>query len=98
MVYSIYDTATFKHADSDFDGDIVLSTDNKYFLKGVYKNQNMITYEKGAAPSQKINISNFGKTDIRGLGTGVGGFSNIATIFYAMKGLFNKENQKDQNH
>ena len=96
MVYSIYDTATFKHADSDFDGDIVLSTDNKYFLKGVYKNQNMITYEKGAAPSQKINISNFGKTDIRGLGTGVGGFSNIATIFYAMKGLFNKENQKDQ--
>ena len=28
VIYSIYDIATVKHADSDFDGDIVCSTNN----------------------------------------------------------------------
>lgn len=35
-------------------------------------------------------------TDIRGLGTAVGGFSNCATVMYAMKGIFKKESQKEQ--
>ena len=77
-------------------GDIVLSTDNEIFIKGCCKNQNMITYEKGAAPTQKINLENSVKTDLRGLGTGVGGFSNLATIMYAMIAQFDPETQKEQ--
>ena len=77
-------------------GDIVLSTDNEIFIKGSYKDQSMITYEKGSAPTQKINLSNSVKTDIRGLGTGVGGFSNLATIMYAMIDQFDKEKGAEQ--
>ena len=36
IIYSIYDISTVKHADSDFDGDIVCSTDNPYEGRGSY--------------------------------------------------------------
>lgn len=96
LVYSIYDTATFKHSDSDFDGDIALSTDNKYFLKGAYRDQNIITYEKGIAVKEKISVQNFIKKDLMGFGTAVGSLSNTATIIYAMIGIFNKPEQEEQ--
>ena len=96
IIYSIYDTATLRHSDSDFDGDVVMSTDNEIFIKGAQKWHNVITYEKGAAPVQKICLKNSIATDLRGLGTGVGGFSNCATIMHAMKGIFQKDSQKEQ--
>lgn len=53
-------------------------------------------YDKPMAPSHKITHSNFVKTDIRGFGTGVGGFSNCATIIETMKALFAKPEQEPQ--
>ena len=73
-----------------------MSTDNEIFIKGAQKWHNVITYEKGAAPVQKICLKNSIATDLRGLGTGVGGFSNCATIMHAMKGIFQKDSQKEQ--
>lgn len=96
IIYSIYDTSTLRHSDSDFDGDVVMSTDNEIFIKGAQKWHNVITYEKGAVPVQKICLKNSIATDLRGLGTGVGGFSNCATIMHAMKGIFQKDSQKEQ--
>lgn len=96
IIYSIYDTSTARHSDSDFDGDIVLTTDNKYFINGSHKEQNIITYEKGMAVKEKINKNNFIEKDLMGFGTAVGSFSNTATILYAMIGGFVGENQKKQ--
>ena len=96
IIYSIYDTSTLRHSDSDFDGDVAMSTENEVFIKGAQKWHNVITYEKGAAPVQKICLKNSIATDLRGLGTGVGGFSNCATIMHAMKGIFQKDSQKEQ--
>ena len=96
MVYSIYDTATFRHSDSDWDGDICLSTDNKYFIKGAHKEQSIITYEKGIARKEEISQKNFVKKDLMGFGTAVGSLSNTATIIYAMIGIFNKPEQEPQ--
>lgn len=73
-----------------------MSTDNEVFIKGAQKWHNVITYEKGAVPVQKICLKNSIATDLRGLGTGVGGFSNCATIMHAMKGIFQKDSQKEQ--
>lgn len=70
------------------DGDIVLSTDNKYFINGAHKDQSIITYEKGIAKKEKISSQNFVKKDLMGFGTAVGSFSNTATILYAMIGIF----------
>ena len=96
VIFNIYDTSVYRAEDADFDGDIILTTDNEVFIKGSNKNQNTITYEKGAAPTQKINLNNSVKTDLRGLGTGVGGFSNLATTMYAMIEQFDPEKQADQ--
>lgn len=96
LVYSIYDVATFKHSDSDFDGDIALSSDNEYFLKGAHRGENIITYEKGIARKEEISTRNFVKKDLMGFGTAVGSLSNTATIIYAMAGIFNKPEQEPQ--
>lgn len=87
-IFSIYDTATARMEDSDFDGDIVCVTDNKYFIKGSHKEQPIITYEKGLAKPAKMTIQNITNTVIKGFGSGVGGFSNAATCLYAMAGIY----------
>ena len=78
-------------------GDIVLSTDNEYFIKGSNKHQNIVTYEKGLARPAKMTTSNITATVLKGFGTGVGGFSNCATILYAMAAIFKGPEQKEQH-
>ena len=96
IIFSTHDTGTFRAEDADFDGDIVLSTDNEYFIKGAHKDHNIITYEKGLAVPAKMTIPNITQTVSKGFGTGVGGFSNTATILYSMAALFDKPGHEDQ--
>ncbi len=96
IILSIYDTATLRLSDADFDGDLVMTTDNEYFIKGSHKDQNVITYEKGIAKKEKISKKNFVKKDMMGFGTAVGSFSNTATILYSMIGIFTKPEQEEQ--
>lgn len=96
IIYSTYDTSCARHSDSDYDGDIVLSTDNEYFIKGSHKDHSIITYEKGLAKTQKMTINNITKCVSKGFGTGVGGFSNTATILYAMAAIFDDDEHRDQ--
>lgn len=96
IIYNTYDTSCARHSDSDYDGDIVLTTDNKYFLKGSHKDHNVITYEKGIAKSEKMTVSNITRTVKKGFGTGVGGFSNTATCLYAMAAIFDRPGREDQ--
>lgn len=96
IIYNIYDTSCFRHEDSDYDGDIVLTTDNEQFIKGSHKEHNIITYEKGLATPAKMTISNITATVMKGFGSGVGGFSNTATILYAMSAIFDKPGYEDQ--
>lgn len=95
VIYSIYDVATIKHSDSDWDGDLCFSTDNPVFIRCAQTQYHPITYDKGAPPIQKNTMANRVKTDLRGFGTGVGGFSNCTTIIEAMKAIFKKETQSD---
>lgn len=97
IIYSIYDLATLRASDSDFDGDLSLSTDNGVFLRGSMKDcTNPITYEKQSAPTHKICHKNFVETDIRGFGTKVGTYSNYSTIIEAMRPLFQRPDQTRQ--
>lgn len=95
VIFSIYDVATLLASDSDFDGDLCMSTDNPVFLRCAQTGNCPITYDKGAPPIQKNTMSNRIKTDLRGFGTGVGGFSNCTTIIEAMKAIFDPETQGD---
>lgn len=96
IIYSIYDIATVKHADSDFDGDIVCSTNNKYFLKGAMREEIPITYEKEMVPTQRVTLPNFIRCDVKGLDTKVGQITNYSTSMIAMLPLFKGEGQQEQ--
>lgn len=96
IIYSVYDIATVKHADSDFDGDIVCSTNNQYFLKGAMRDEIPITYEKEVVPTQRVTLPNFIRCDVKGLDTKVGQITNYSTSMIAMLPLFKGENQQDQ--
>lgn len=65
-------------------------------MKGAQKHLNVILYDKEQVPVQTVNHNNIIATDIRGLGTGVGGFSNCATVIETMKAIFNKDTHKEQ--
>lgn len=97
FIYNSYDTSCYRHEDSDYDGDICLVTDNPFFIKGSHKDHNIITYEKGLATPSKMTIPNITATVKKGLGSGVGGFSNTATILYAMAPIFDKPGHEDQH-
>lgn len=97
MIYSVYDISTMLHADGDFDGDIVFSTDNKYFIKGVQRNELPIIYDKESVPLQKITLPNQIRCDLRGLDTKVGQITNYSTSMVAMLPLFEKEEYKEQH-
>lgn len=97
IIFSTYDSATARMEDSDFDGDIVLTTDNKYFIKGSHKDHNIITYEKGNYTPSVISIANVTKAVSKGFGTAVGSFSNTATCLYAMAAMFDNPKHKEQH-
>lgn len=96
IVYNTYDTSCFRHEDSDFDGDIVLTTDNPYFIKGSHKDHPIITYDKGSYPPSDLTLKNIISAVCKGFGSGVGGFSNTATILYSMQALFDRPGHEDQ--
>ena len=96
MIYSIYDISVMKFADSDFDGDIVFSTDNPYFIKGARREELPIIYDKQAVPTQKITLANQVRCDVRGLDTKVGQITNYSTSMIAMLPLFKNEKQNEQ--
>ena len=96
IIYNIYDISVVKHADSDFDGDICMATDNPYFLKGAKREELPIMYDKEVVPTQKITLPNQVRCDIKGLDTKVGQITNYSTSMLAMLPLFKGEKQQDQ--
>lgn len=96
IIYNIYDISVVKHADSDFDGDICMSTNNPYFLKGAKREELPIMYDKEAVPTQKITLPNQMRCDVKGLDTKVGQITNYSTSMLAMLPLFKGEKQTEQ--
>ena len=96
IIYSIYDISVVKHADSDFDGDICMSTNNEYFLKGAKREELPIMYDKEIIPTQKITLPNQVRCDIKGLDTKVGQITNYSTSMLAMLPLFKNDKQREQ--
>jgi hypothetical protein len=82
-VFNVRDSSTGRYSDSDFDGDVLLSTDSPEVIAGAHPAMPIVTYAKGAAPSEAPSPEASARTDLRGLGTGVGGFSNLSTVIYA---------------
>jgi hypothetical protein len=74
-----------RYADADFDGDILMSTDNEYFIKGVHRDLLPITYEKKSAPKENINFESCTRADLSSFDTKIGVITNYSTSLYALE-------------
>jgi hypothetical protein len=97
IIYSIYDTSTIRHSDSDFDGDIVYSTDNLQLILGSFSQNNPIIYNKEKAPAKPITYENIVECDLNGFDTLVGQITNNSTSMNAMLPLFPKDKYPEQH-
>lgn len=96
IIYNVWGVDTIRHSDSDWDYDIVFTTDNEIMLNGIVKDQNVITYDKESAPEQRLNNTNLMKTDLRSFDSKVGTITNYSTTFITMLANF-KEGSDEYN-
>src|SRR5690606_32679790 len=72
IIYNVWGVDTIRHSDSDWDGDIVFTTDNEVVLNSIIPNLNAITYDKASAKSQRLNGTNILATDLRSFNSKIG--------------------------
>lgn len=100
IIYSLHDLSVIRHSDSDFDGDIVLTTDSEVLIENAWDVM-PTTYDKGAdklkhedepvkeeKPEKRYTIKNAVQADKQGFGNKVGVYSNLSTSLFAMMPLF----------
>ena len=83
IIYNIFGLDTMLQADSDFDGDLTMTTDNSVVLKGAYGGL-PITYDKGVAPKSVIRESELYLADIKSFDSPIGIITNTSTTMDAM--------------
>lgn len=83
IVYNVWGCDCIIHADSDFDGDIVATTDNPVFLRCRYDNL-PITYTKSTVNKEFIKEEELYLADIQSFNSEIGSITNISTSFYEL--------------
>lgn len=94
IIYNIWDLSTIIHSDSDYDGDIVFSTDNNIIINNIVKDIIPITYQKESAPNKKITKTNIYKADMAAFNSQVGIITNYSTSFFAMLAKYEKDSKE----
>lgn len=91
IIYNVWGTDCMLHADSDFDGDIVLTTNNPVFLRCKHYdelNNLPITYAKKTVPKKQIKESELWKADLKSFDTKIGQVTNYSTSMYDLINRF----------
>ena len=71
-----------------FDGDIILTTDNKNLIEAIIPDLPIITYEKQKAKDQRINFDTLANMDVKSFNSPIGGITNLASNLFALKDNF----------
>lgn len=90
IIYPTIGLDTIKHADSDFDLDIVFTTSEPVFLRCAYKDMLPITYEKKTAPTIILTENDLFEADLLSFNNEIGIITNYSTEMYAMLLQFHK--------
>jgi hypothetical protein len=93
IVYNVWGLDTAIAADSDFDGDIVFSTDNKIIVENSYGG-NPITYEKHPTEKKIIKEKNLYKADLKSFDSKIGYITNCSTTLYCMLSQYSKDSKE----
>lgn len=95
IVYNVWGCDCMIHADSDFDGDIVASTDNEVFLRCRYDNL-PITYSKSTVEKEFIKEEELYQADIQSFNSTIGQITNISTSFYELLSKFEDRSEYER--
>lgn len=95
-IYSIWDTTIISQSDADFDGDLILTSDNEVLINSIDQSLPIITYEKTKAKEHKLNFSSFANWDCMSFDSPIGGITNLASNLYALRCNF-EEGTKERN-
>lgn len=83
IIYNVHGLDCMLQADSDYDGDIVMTTDNPYLIKNAYGGL-PITYSKNPTPKKEIVEDELFEYDLNSFDTRIGFITNCSTTLYAM--------------
>ena len=85
IVYNVFGNDCMLHADSDYDGDIVFTTDDETFLKCKFYdefNSLPITYDKQTVAKKIVKEKHLYRADLKSFDTKIGQITNYSTSFY----------------
>jgi len=83
IVYNVHGNDCMIHADSDFDSDLVMTTDQQEFIDGAQGGL-PITYSKNKIPKEIIDESKLWEFDSKAFNTRIGFITNCSTTLYSM--------------
>lgn len=95
IVYNVWGCDCIIHADSDFDGDIVATTDNPVFLRCRYDNL-PITYTKSTVNKEFIKEEELYLADIQSFNSEIGSITNISTSFYELLSKYENNPESEE--
>ena len=90
-ITNVWDMMAIRCSDSDYDGDILLVSDNKYLVEAVNDNLSPITYQKKKAKEQRLNFNNFATMDTKSFNSKIGQITNLASTLISMLSDFPKD-------
>jgi hypothetical protein len=89
IVYNVHGNDVMIQADADFDGDLVMTTDQPEFLSGA-RGGLPVTYTKNKVGKKNIVESELYQPDMLAFNSRVGYITNCSTTMYAMLPLYHK--------
>jgi hypothetical protein len=93
IVYNVHGNDVMIQADADFDGDLVMTTDQPEFLDGA-RGGLPVTYTKNKVGKKNIVESELYQPDMLSFNSRVGYITNCSTTMYAMLPLYHKESSE----
>lgn len=90
VVYNVWGVDCLLEAGADYDFDIVATTDNKYFIKGILGTDIPVTYEAHKPKKQKIERDGLVKIAGVGFSPEIGLLTNHSTTFHDMQSKYKK--------
>jgi hypothetical protein len=95
IVYNVWGKDCMLHADADFDGDIVFTSNNKFMVENTFGG-NPITYQKKPTEKKYIDTKDLYKADLLSFDTKIGYITNSSTTLYSMLPLFEEGSKEHE--
>ena len=91
IIVNVHGDDVLRWADSDYDFDIIMTTNSKEMIKGVLKDELPITYAKRVISKKDIEEVDLFEADKMAFGSAIGSITNKSTTIYTMLPSYKKD-------